>query len=101
VFSKSDVKRIMNQYVMVQLYTDKLPKSYEQMPESTSAEENLKFRDSTFGTAQLPLYVVLTPTSDGKFEILDTYEEGKINDVEGFKDFLREPLKAKGVLVAN
>ena len=101
MFSKADVKKLLNQFVLVQLYTDQLPKSYAQSAESSSADENKRFRDDTFGTAQLPLYVVLQPTADGKFEILDTYIEGKINDVEEFKEFLREPLKSSGTLVVQ
>ena len=45
-----------------------------------------------FGSEQLPLYVILKPKSDDTIEVVGIYSEGKINDVEGFKKFLADPL---------
>lgn len=71
---------------------------------TTSAEENLKLLHDKFGTAQLPTYVILKPLGGGKYEEVSRYEEGKINNVKGFLEFLRKPLEAsagKNVAQAN
>jgi hypothetical protein len=74
------------------LYTDVVPSRYQP---TTSPQENARRQQEEFGTAQLPLYVILRP-QNGTYEVVAKYEEGKINNVEGFKQFLRAPLeKAK------
>jgi len=89
VFSKPTVKQLLNRYTLVQLYTDKVPPYFG---ETTSAEENRALQNDVFGTAQLPLYVILRPFGEGKYEEVARYEEGKINDEEAFMNFLRKPL---------
>ncbi len=93
MFSKAAIKDLLNQYTLVQLYTDAVPPQYQP---TTSAEENRKFQQEKFGTAQLPLYVILKPLHDGKFEEVDRYDEGKINNVSAFAQFLMKPLAAIG-----
>ena len=93
MFSKSEVKELLLKYTLVQLYTDVVP---PQFGVTTSAEENRRFQAETFGDSRLPLYVILEPLGDGKFREVARYEEGKINKVEAFKDFLRKPLEENG-----
>jgi hypothetical protein len=97
VFSKPSIKQLLGQYELVQLYTDKVPPQFES---TTSAAENRALQNDKFGTAQLPLYVILKPTGHGKFEEVGRYEEGKINDLAGFVQFLEQPLKANARLAA-
>jgi hypothetical protein len=92
VFSKARFKNLLNQYTLVQLHTDKVPPIY---PKATSAEENKKFEQESFGTLQLPLYVILKPLGDGKFQEVGRYVEGKINNEDAFAKFLEEPLNPR------
>lgn len=98
MFSKPDVKDLLLKYTLVQLSTDVVPPKYEP---TTSAKENQRFQIETFGDSRLPLYVILRPLGDGKFQELARYEEGKINNVEAFKDFLRKPLENGGSLASR
>ena len=63
--------------------------------EATTAEENRKFEQENFGTLQLPLYVILKPLANGKFQEVDRYVEGKINNEDAFAKFLEEPLNPR------
>lgn len=97
VFPKPDVKDLFKQYVRVQLYADTVPeKYYKQAPDEAKREEhaevNQKFLKSVFKTEQLPLYVIVKPV-DGGFEVVSTYDEGKITKLDAFIDFLKKPLK--------
>src|SRR5262249_12521160 len=78
----------MSQYVLVQLYTDVIPDRYQP---TTTRDENKQFLYEHFGTLELPLYAVVKPDG-GKWKALGQYG-GKINNVEGFKDFLKKPLE--------
>jgi hypothetical protein len=89
VFSLPTVKNLLSQYTLVQLYTDVVPKQYQP---TTTADENKELQRSKFGNAQLPLYVILRPTGKDDYEVVSQYEEGKINDVDGFMQFLAGPL---------
>jgi hypothetical protein len=89
VFSKPPIKQLLSRYELVQLYTDRVPVQFEP---TTSAAENRALQNDRFGSAQLPLYVILKPTGNGQFEEVDRYVEGKINDVPGFMQFLEKPL---------
>jgi hypothetical protein len=99
VFSKPEFQDLLKQYQLVQLYTDKVPKKYVQDPDRQKgyAKENARFQREAFAT-QLPLYVILEPSADGKTirVVGDPYKEGKINDEAGFADFLRKPLESPG-----
>ena len=93
MFSKPEIKALLDQYVVVDLYTDKVP-PFVQRP-ATTVDENKRLQDERFGDERLPLYVILKP--DGKDgQEIGRYEEGKINKVEAFADFLRQPLAANG-----
>ena len=86
MFPKPEIKQLLDQYVIVQLYTDRVPPKVQQP--ATSAEENRDLLIGRFGSAQLPLYVIL----DANDQEIARYEEGKINNAEAFADFLRKPL---------
>jgi thiol:disulfide interchange protein DsbD len=93
VFSKPEIKNLFKQYELVELYTDKIPSRYlkDASRQQEYARINQDFQDRAFGTIQLPLYVILEPQPDGKIKVLGQYEEGKINDTEGFIAFLKRP----------
>jgi hypothetical protein len=91
VFSQPAVQQLLNQYVLVQLYTDAVPDAYQP---TTSAKENLKLRDERFKVAQLPFYVILRPQGNGSYDEVDRYEEGRITNEAGFMSFLGRPLAA-------
>ena len=88
----------MKQFELVELYAQyEVPKEIFFEPPSDNerwdeGQLNRGFKDKLFGTDQLPLYVILIPQADGKWKAR-TYEEGKINDVDGFKKFLQDGLK--------
>lgn len=97
VFPKPEVKDLFKQFVRVQLYADTVPeKFYKQAPDEAKREEhaevNQKFLKSVFKTEQLPLYVIVKPV-DGGFEVVGTYDEGKITKLDAFVEFLKKPLK--------
>jgi hypothetical protein len=95
VFSRPLIKDLLSRYTRVQLYTDVVPPQFQP---TTSADENRKLLTEKFGTAQLPLYVILKPLADGKYAELGRYDEGKINHVAAFERFLREHLPGGGEL---
>lgn len=105
VFPMKDVRELLKKFVLVQLYTDRVPdKLYS--PEERSAFQgsatkqradaikNLDFQKLKFNTEQLPLYVVVKPDANGFVEVA-RYDEGKINDVSAFVKFLRSGLNGK------
>lgn len=87
MFSQPAIEQLLNQYSLVELYTDVVPPRHQP---TTSADENRRFLSDTFGTAQLPLYVILKPLGDGKYEEVGRYDEGKINHNSAFAEFLRK-----------
>jgi hypothetical protein len=93
VFSKPEIKALLDRYIIVELYTDKVPPTVTQP--ATTVGENKKLQDKRFQDDRLPLYVILRP--DGKDgEEVARYDEGKINNAEAFAAFLRKPLEASG-----
>ncbi len=100
VFIRSDVKELFAKYQLVQLFTDKVPDKYypsairagfkDTGRQTADADVNRWFEDQAFGTQQLPLYVVLEPR-DGKVFAVGVYDEGKINNVGTFVEFLKKP----------
>ncbi len=92
MFSKARFKNLLSQYSLVQLHTDKVPPIYQK---ATSADENKKFQQEKFGTLQLPLYVILKPLGNGRFDEVGRYVEGKINHEDAFAKFLEEPLNPR------
>lgn len=100
VFPKPEVKDLFAKYVRVQIYTDTVPEEfYKKAPEEADrekhAETNLKFMKSIFGTEQLPYYAIVKPDNEGGFTIVGAYDEGKINKLPAFVEFLKKPLGEK------
>ncbi|HLJ95691.1 MAG TPA: hypothetical protein VKU02_21120 [Gemmataceae bacterium] len=93
MFSQPAIEQLLNQYTLVELYTDVVPPQHQP---TTSADENRDFLSRRFGTAQLPLYVILKPLGDGRYEELGRYDEGKINKTAAFAEFLRQYLAPRG-----
>lgn len=97
VFTKPEVRSLLQRYRLVQLYTDTVPEGlYESKPDNDKREAdgdaNRKFQETYFGTLQLPLYVIMKPEPGGKATVLGVYAEGKINREDLFIEFLRKPL---------
>jgi thiol:disulfide interchange protein DsbD len=98
VFTKAEVKDLFKKYVRVQLYTDTVPEGFyskaaEDEQREKDATANQEFQKKSFKAEQLPLYVILKPAGDGTFETIGVYDEGKINKVDKFVEFLSKPLK--------
>jgi thiol:disulfide interchange protein len=96
VFTRPEVKELLKQYQLVQMYTDDVPEVFYKNPPSLDQRReegsaNLEFQDKAFGTQQLPLYVILQRTTTGT-KLVGTYSEGKINKVNEFIEFLKAPL---------
>jgi hypothetical protein len=88
VFSKQDVRSLLNQYTLVQLYVDAIPPKYAGR---SNKDENLTLQGDVFGDFQLPLYAIVEPNDSKQgFKEIARYAEGKINDVPGFKKFLQD-----------
>ena len=109
VFTKSEIQQLFKPYVLVKLYTDKIPATYyapeERQPVLTERQErdaeiNSKFQASVFNTKQLPLYAILEPQLDDTIKIVGTYDEGRIMDGQAFAAFLRKPQEAIGTTIA-
>jgi thiol:disulfide interchange protein DsbD len=109
VFTKSEIRKLFQSYTLVQLYTDAVPLEFYGPEDQAQAKKanrpandadiNTSFQRKAFDNEQLPLYVILEPQADGKTVwYYGPYGEGKINDVEGFAEFLRSPLKQTGTL---
>jgi thiol:disulfide interchange protein len=94
VFTREDVRKLYQDYWLVQQYTDEVrPEFYSQSVDKDRREEeaeaNLNFQKDRFGDIQLPLYVVIEVLPD-KLMLRGKYDEGKINDVTKFLEFLRK-----------
>ena len=66
VFPRSEVRRQLERFHLVQLYTDRVVDNL--VPAGTTTEQKLRlaegnaeFRDRVFGVNQLPLYAVVRP----------------------------------------
>ena len=91
------VRKLLDKYVLVQMYTDDVPAGFYVTPPSLAArsaegKRNLQFQSEAFKNTQLPLYAIFEPTLTGT-RVVAVYAEGKINDVKAFEEFLQKPLK--------
>lgn len=98
VFPRPEIAELLKQYSLVQMYTDEVPEEFYMVPPDVTqrdaeAAANIAFQERAFGTQQLPLYVILAPQVDGKVRVVGIYDEGKINDIPRFTEFLSSPLK--------
>jgi thiol:disulfide interchange protein DsbD len=95
------VKDTLKKYTLVQMYTDWVPEQFYTVPPSQDDRQaeaklaNLWFQNEAFGTEQLPLYVIFEPRPNGKTRVVGVYREGKINHVDQFTEFVKNPLKGR------
>jgi thiol:disulfide interchange protein len=90
VFTNAKVSQRLEKFKLVQLYTDTVDEEHQR---------NQKFMVEKFNTIELPLYVILKPLNDGKYEELGRVG-GKINSIDGFAEFLQKALDKNGGQVA-
>ena len=88
-------RKLLEQYELVQLYTDDVPAEFFHSPPSTperTAEgtANLEFQLKKFETQELPYYVILEPTATG-YRIVNRLK-GIIEREKDFEEFLSQPL---------
>jgi thiol:disulfide interchange protein DsbD len=101
VFSRGEIKQLLQKYRLIQLYTDKVPDQYYPADirgrlegvdrQRDDAEVNRWFQDKAFGSTTLPLYAIVEALPLG-VSVTAVYPESKINDVLAFTEFLRKPL---------
>jgi thiol:disulfide interchange protein DsbD len=85
IFPRKEVERALNQHVRLKLYTDSVPAGSTQQPDAPGA---LQLRNEVFKSGSLPLYALVRPTSDGKFTIVRSDDQGLIVDIPAFVTFL-------------
>ncbi len=93
VFPRPEITAALKKYRLVQLYTDTVEPGLFRAPPGADlleamAQDNLRLQDTAFQNIQRPLYVILEPQANGAVRVVDTYGEGKINDIAGFEAFL-------------
>ncbi len=106
VFTNKEVLTLLQDYTLLQLYTDMLPKKLyppDQWKEiegdferrGKDAEPNQSLEADRFGTKELPLYVILQPMEGNEFKVVDR-KLGLVEekDYAKFRSFLSDPLKA-------
>jgi thiol:disulfide interchange protein len=96
VFPQRRVTELLKKFSLVKLYTDEVPAQYynpkpDISQRTAEGRANTEFQSTRFGTEQLPLYVILDPQADGQVKVVGVYDEGKINNVERFVEFLAKP----------
>jgi thiol:disulfide interchange protein DsbD len=102
VFPKPEIRKLLDGYTIVKLYTDTVPRQYysaelqNELSSSSARQEanadvNLKFQRQVFATEQLPLYVILEAQLDDTVAAVGVYDEGRINKEGAFADFLSNP----------
>ncbi len=100
VFSQAEFKDLLAKFTRVQLYTDTVDAGFydgavDLARQDADAAVNAKFEKESFAAEQLPLYVILKPEAGGKTSVAGVYAEGKINNVNEFRDFLKKPFEKK------
>jgi hypothetical protein len=101
VFSKPDVQKWFQPYLMTQLYTDIVPLEFYGGGANTDVDRrkadaeqvNVKFQGDVFNDLQRPLYPIIEPQAEGRIDIVGVYAEGRIIDEKGFVEFLKNPKK--------
>jgi len=82
IFVREEVRRIVDQFVLVRLYTDGGEPEHE---------ENMRFEQERFGTIALPYYALVTPED----QVIATFP-GLTRNVGEFVDFLEKGLSRNG-----
>jgi thiol:disulfide interchange protein DsbD len=110
VLSKPEIKKLFQQYELVQLYTDYVPVEFYPPQErgqlakdpsrlrGDAVEVNLKFQQAVFNTSELPQYVILEPRLDNTIHAIGIQRQ--LLDLNSFAQFLRSP-QSGGATVAQ
>lgn len=107
VFAQPEFKSLLEQYELVQLYTDVVPNRFYSPIErvkfgngtsqqQADAGKNLTFQRNKFGTEALPLYVILEPLPNGEYREVGR-QEGRITNQAAFAEFLLKPIEGSPV----
>ncbi len=98
VFPIPEVRRAMQEYIGVELYTDNVPLDLfaptlsaelgTQANTMSYARANAAFELKVFDQEALPFYAILEPQADGRILIVDEYNEGRIMNVPEFTRFV-------------
>jgi thiol:disulfide interchange protein DsbD len=111
VLSKPEIKKLFQQYELVQLYTDYVPADFYSPQEragfakdnsrlrSDAVDVNLKFQKAVLNTSELPQYVILEPRLDGTIWAVGVQRQ--LLDLNSFAQFLRSPQPAPAGAVAQ
>jgi hypothetical protein len=103
VFSKPEFQKLFQNYLVVNLYTDKVPNDYYapelrakfgsdvSRQQADAIEANLPFQRKAFNDETLPLYAIVEPQPDGRLLVLGINKKGRIMDEAAFAQFLRDP----------
>jgi hypothetical protein len=97
ILPKDPVKAALKPYVLVLLHVDQVPEEFfkgavTEERRRAEAKANKRFQIEVFKRVPMPMYVVVRPSGEGKFETVDDYD-GLIRDVDEFVEFLRKPLR--------
>lgn len=84
MFSQPNIKKLLSQYVLVKLYTDRVPPKYAG---GTTAEENHRLAEK-FDVYARPTYLIVEPLANDEPRVLDR-TAGKLN-VDAFSAFLEK-----------
>jgi thiol:disulfide interchange protein DsbD len=99
VFSRPEIRELLQQYILVQLYTDRIPDRYYNSAElegsptnsvSDAMEKNLAFERDKFDTETLPLYVILEPVGPQDLAQVKAYKGATWLPDSGYKEVARE-----------
>ena len=82
VFTRPEVRNLLQRYTLVQMYTDDVPADFypnppERLDRKLEAAANLEFQKAVFGTEQLPLYAMLEPQADGSVRVVASTRRGR------------------------
>jgi thiol:disulfide interchange protein DsbD len=98
-FRRPEVKKLLDQFVVVQLYNDTVPKPGLSSEEADKeAQRNADWQQNTFGESSTPLYVIFRPDpgaleEDGKLKgQVVARTKGYISDVPAFEAMLKKAL---------
>ncbi|HYV36166.1 MAG TPA: cytochrome c biogenesis protein CcdA [Gemmataceae bacterium] len=110
VFTKYEIRQLLKQYILVRMYTDTVPVVYYSPDDRTKvsndrrvkdANINMDFQFEVFQSRQRPLYAILEPRIDNTIQVVGMYDEGAINSVSEFAQFLSKPQQKVAATVAS
>jgi thiol:disulfide interchange protein len=106
IFTKPEVKSLLEKYHRVQLYQDYVPNEFYSSAararfgsglerQEQDGVVNREFESKAFNTIQRPLYAILQSRPNNTIAVLGVYGEGTISNQAEFVQFLQKPLEAK------